>query len=271
MQTISAVIAVKNEAHQIRDCLEHIKWTDEIIIIDNGSTDDTVKICKEYTKKIYQCTGQKFNSIPKLQNYGADKATKDWIIILDADVIVTKKAKEEILIKIQNPKYAAYYLPHKTVAFGKKLKHALFCNILKLYKKNQARLEENSEHPLTKTKGKIGRIKNVLLHYAHPDIETFVRKVNLYTSRDAKKIIENGHGGLLNKKLKKINILDLVLRPLVYASYLYFIKKYYKDGIYGLIISMLMGQYLFLENAKIMELQKKPVINLPSQNIYKKQ
>lgn len=255
MATLSVVIAAKNEAHQIRKCLEHIKWADEIIIIDNGSTDDTVKICKEYTKKVYSHNKQEL--IPYLQNLGIEKATKEWILILDADVIVPEKAKHEILQKIQNPKYTGHYLPHRMVAFGKEMQFALFCNILKLFRNNQTYFNAQSAHCTIKIKGKIGKLTNHLLHYAHPNIETFVRKMNLYTTQDAKKIVENGKGGLLNKKIKKVGIYNLVIEPLLYANYLYFNKKYYKDGLYGLLITVLMCFYLFLERAKILELRNK--------------
>ena len=255
MSTLSIVIAVKNEAHQIRNCLEHVKWADEIIIIDNGSTDDTVKICREYTKRIY--SHNKPALIPYLQNIGINKATKDWIIILDADVIIPEKAKQEILTRIQNTEYVGYYLPHRMVAFGKEMNHALFCNILKLFKNGCGEFDCSSAHCTLRIKGKIGTLRNCLLHYAHPDIETFVKKMNLYTSQDAKKIVENKKGGLLNKRITKVGIYNLLIEPVLYANYLYFKKKYYKDGKYGLIISVLMAFYLFLERAKILEKKKK--------------
>ena len=255
MVTLTVALAVKNEARQIRACLEHIKWADEIIIIDNGSTDDTVKICKEYTKKVYSYS--KPALIPYLQNLGIQKATKDWILILDADVIVPEKAKEEILRRIQNPKYVGYYLPHRMVAFGKEMEYALHCNILKLFRNGQGHFDAKSAHCTLKINGKIGKLHNHLLHHAHPNIETFVRKMNLYTSQDARKIVENGKGGLLNKKIRKVGLYNLLIEPFLYGNYLYFNKKYHKDGKYGLLISALMTFYLFLERAKTLEEQNK--------------
>jgi len=250
---LSIVIPVKNEADKIELCLEHAKWAHEIIIIDNGSTDDTLKICRKYTKKIHQCLGKESDCIPHLQNFGISKATKDWILVLDADVIVPEKAKKEILAKIENNKYVGYYVPHRTVAFNKKLKCALFCDILKLFRRGEARFDENSEHPTLKIRGRIGKLKSYVLHYAHPDIETFVKKTNLYTSRDAKKIVQFGKGGLLNKKIKMSTTYNLLIGPFLYANYLFWKKRYYKDGMHGLIISSLMGFYLFLERAKVWE------------------
>lgn len=255
MTTISVVIAAKNEADKIRTCLDHVTFADEIIIIDNGSADNTVKICRQYTDKIYSY--KKPALIPFLHNLGIQKATKEWTLILDADVIVPKEAGEEILKRIQNPTYVGYYLPHRMVAFGKVMKYALFCNILKLFRNGYGTFDCSNAHCTLKIKGKIGKIKTSLLHYAHPNIETFIRKMNLYTSQDAQKINETGKGGLLNKRLQTVTVYDVLFEPFLYALYLYTVKKYYKDGIYGLILSILNGYYLFVERAKVVELQNR--------------
>ncbi len=257
MSTLSVVIAVKNEADKIQTCLEHATWADEIIIVDNNSTDNTVEICKKYTANIFHCDGGPHNYIPYIQNFGIKKATKEWVLVLDADVIVPEKAKNEILTKIQKSDCVGYYLPHQMVAFGKVLNYALFCNILKLFRRGAGEFDCSSAHCTLNIKGKIGTLHQNLLHYAHPDINTFVRKMNLYTTQDAKKIIEDGKGGLLNKDLKTVKAYALCIEPLAYAGYLYFIKKYYKDGLYGSIFSILMGFYLFLERAKVIELRNR--------------
>lgn len=250
---VSVVIAVKNEEANLKRCLEAVKWADEIVIVNNGSRDNTLKIAKKYTDKIYLF--DKPALIPEIQQFGIDKAAQDWILVLDADVIVTKNAKKEILEKINDKRVDGYYLPHRVVAFGKPMRYALFCNILKLFRKDRGRFDCSSAHCILKIKGNTGVIKNHLLHYAHPDIETFVRKMNLYTSQDAKKIVATGRGGLLNKKIKRVGIYNLVIEPLFYMNYLYFIKRYYKDGRHGLLISLLMGYYLFLERAKVFEIK----------------
>jgi len=255
MGSVSVVIAVKNEADKIQTCLEHVTWADEIIIVDNNSTDNTVEICRKYTKKIFHCGGGKYNYIPFIQNFGIKKATKDWILVLDADVIVPENAKIEILARTQQSDCVGYYVPHRMVAFGKVLEYALFCNILKLFKRGMGEFDCSSAHCTLNLSGKIGTLQNYVLHYAHPSIETFIKKMNLYTSQDAKKVMETGKGGLLNKNLRTIKVYDLLIEPLLYGLYLYGIKKYYKDKLYGLIISVLMSFYLFLERAKVIELR----------------
>ena len=134
MSTISAVIAVKNEADKIEKCLKHIQWADEIIIVDNGSSDGTVEICKKFTQKIYCHNAPAL--IPFLQNIGIRKATKEWIIIVDADVIVPESAKKEIIEKIGLPEYDGFYLKHVTYFLGKPLLSPYFGEheILKLFR-----------------------------------------------------------------------------------------------------------------------------------------
>lgn len=250
-QTITALVALKNEEKNIGRCLESIKWVDEIIIVDNDSTDNTVKIAKKYTNKIFSY--KKKALIPKIQQFGIEKATKDWILVLDADVVVTKEATKEIIKKIQEQRYKGYYVPHKMVAFGKPMKYALFCNILKLFRRGYGKFDAGSAHCKLKIKGRIGTLKHCLLHYAHPDIKTFLKKMNLYTSQDAEEIVKKGKGGLLNKKMKRIGVYNLMIEPFLYMNYLYFRKKYFKDGKFGLIISILMGFYLFIERVKVIE------------------
>ena len=257
-QTISVVMAVKNEAKNIRDCLENIKWADEIIIIDNFSTDKTIEIAKEYTDKIYTCDGGKYGFIPYLQNIGIEKATKDWILILDADVRVPEEAKEEILEKIKNPNYNGYLLTHINYFMGKPLKSNYWIfKVMKLFKNKRGKFVCDCAHSVIKISGQVGEIDYPLLHYAHPDIETFINKINLYSSQDALHIFKEKKGGWLNRPIQKINFYNLFIEPVLLFFYVFLLRKSFRDGMRGFIISVLLMFYLFLERAKVWELKYK--------------
>jgi len=107
MPTISATIITKNEAHDIRGCIESLLWTDEIIILDSGSTDGTQAICQEYAPKV-KLTVTDWPGFSKQKQRALDLATSDWILSIDADEQVTPELQNEILEVIPNSEYAAY-------------------------------------------------------------------------------------------------------------------------------------------------------------------
>ncbi len=254
-QTISVVLAVKNEENIIKNCLDAVSWADEIIIIDNGSTDKTVEICKKYTKKVYPCPQKVL--IPVLQNEGIQKATKDWILILDADVIVSKEAVEEIQKNIQQKDYDGFYLPHKTYIMGKFMESSFWTfPILKLFRRGTAHFEGKSAHEAITFQGKAGYVQNPLLHYSHPTLEIEVKKLNFYSSQDAELVYKKKQGGQLKRNIRKVNLYHLIIQPFSYFLYLFFYRKGYKDGIHGIIVDFIMGFFIFLEAVKVLELEE---------------
>ncbi len=246
MTTISAVIAAKNEEDKIEKCLQHLNWVNEIIIIDNGSTDNTAKLCRKYTQKIYY--HNKPALIPFLQNLGIQKASQEWVIIVDADVIVPTKAKEEILNKINSAKHDGYYLRHVTYFLGKQLSSPYFGehNILKLFKRTKGYFKcEHPHEPITFSGKNIGHINERLLHYAHPSISTFLRKLDKYSTEDAIK----------RARTENYNLFQIFIIPTAAVMYYFFARKGYLDRTRGLIYCCLLGFRLFLERAKIWEIR----------------
>jgi len=249
------VIAVKNEAGNIQDCLETVKWAGEIIIIDNNSTDNTLDLARAYTDKIYSCDGGPYGFVPYLQNAGIEKATGEWILVLDADERVPEETKKEILEKINRSGYDGYMLKHQTHMSGIALKSPYWTfEIMKLFRKEKGVFDCNRTHAPIVISGKIGKINSPLLHLSMPDLQTYIRKINLYSSQDAKYIFEHKRGGLLNRKIKKINFYNLFFEPALLFVYVYVLKGSFKDGRRGLILSAMMMFYLFLERAKVWEL-----------------
>lgn len=251
-QTLSIVIPVKNEEKIIQLCLDAVSWADEIIIIDNGSTDKSVEICKKYTNKIYSCPEIGF--VPLLQNMGIEKASKDWVLIIDADIIVPKQAAEEIQERIQQKGFDCYYLPHKSVIMGKFMEAPFWTfSIMKLFRRGTAYFQGESAHQTMTFQGTVGFIQNPLLHYSHPTLEVQIKKANFYTTQDAKILFEKKTGGILKRKIKKLHPYHLVIQPILYFLYLFFYRKGYKDGVHGLIVDLNMGFYVFLEVVKLLE------------------
>ncbi|TDQ01626.1 glycosyl transferase family 2 [Halanaerobium saccharolyticum] len=120
MQKISAIVITKNEEERISDCLESIKWVDEIVLVDSYSSDRTVETAAKYTDKIYK---REFDNFSNQKNYGLKKTTCDWIINIDADERVSIELKNEILeILEDNMSFDAFEIPIKTYFLGKPMK-----------------------------------------------------------------------------------------------------------------------------------------------------
>ena len=102
---LSAVLLTKNEQSIIRDCLESLKWADEIVVVDDFSQDDTLNICREYTDRIYS---RKLEDFGEQRRFSVEKATGDWVLSLDADEIVTPQLKEEIIEQINRSEYDCF-------------------------------------------------------------------------------------------------------------------------------------------------------------------
>ncbi len=250
-------MATFNEEKNIKDCLESVKWADEMVIVDGTSTDKTVEIAssigrsasgrKRLKTKIIVRENPLMFHINKQKAFEA--ATGDWILYLDADERVDGKLKKEILSAIKKRGFNGFWIPRKNIIFGKWIKHTGWYPDyqLRLFKKDKAHLPCQSVHEQPKLSGKAGRLKNPLIHYNYQTISQFVERLNrLYTEND-KNVFLSGD--------KKIKWQDSISFPLEEFYKRFFKEKGYRDGLHGLVLSLLQAFSSFVTFAKIWEAQ----------------
>lgn len=225
--TLSVVIPTLNEEVDLPNCLHSIKdLADEIIIVDSGSTDQTINIAQKHkTKIIYH----PFKSFSDTRNLGNDIAKGSWILSLEADVSVPPELVNEIKIAVQNPTFDAYYIERLNQIWGKEIMHTDWgpkddCHIW-LYKKDSGKWESDV-HEEYKTSGRVGKLKNRLLHHNYDTISEFIDKTDRYSELAKNK-------GLSSNPLKAL--MDFIKR------YLY--KRGFLDGYHGLFLSYLQATY----------------------------
>lgn len=241
---ISVVIATYNEEKNIKLCLENLKdLAGEIIIVDMFSTDRTVEICKKYTKKIYF---YKKNCIPEEQHmYGIQKATKPWILIIDADEILTDHYKKALNnIDLKNTEYAGFRVCQKKLFLGKSVvnNEEKTPGSIRFFKKG-SHYPSFVPHTPIKIPGKLGEIKEgYFLHNAYPTINQFIKKNNHYSDFEVQSLFEKG---------KRTNLLKILLKPLSAFLGWYFMHKQYGLGARGLIHSMLQANNIFMQEIKL--------------------
>ncbi len=248
---ISAVISAFNEEKKIEDCLNSLKnVVDEIIFIDNSSSDKTVQIAKKYTNLVFVVPNDPV-MLNKNKNFGFTKATGQWIISLDADERVTPELASEIKNIIKNTKYNAFEMPRKNIIFGKWIQHSIWWpdyNV-RLFRKKFGQFPLKHVHEKLAVDGNIGRLTNPLIHYNYDSISQFIKKLdNTYTESETENFIASG---------KNINWYDAIRWPLSDFIKTFFFEKGYKDGFHGLVLSELQAFYSLIFFAKVWERKEK--------------
>lgn len=190
---LSIVIITKNEAHNIQKCLESVCWADEIVVMDSGSTDDTLSIAKQYTSLVFSRTDWKGYGIQKQR--ALEKASGDWVLNLDADEFVSEELKQDIQCLMKENKADAYRIPIQMNFYGQPLKYS--CSPkrhIRLFKRKGAHFSDDIVHEkiLLPTTFKIDQIKTPILHRSFTDVSHALEKLNRYSSYSAK-IKLNGH------------------------------------------------------------------------------
>ena len=227
---ISALVVVRNEERNIERCLTSLKFCDEIILVDQESTDKTVDIAKEYTSKIYK---NKASGYPEPSRAFAEKKCRgEWIFNIDADEEITPELEKEILRSIKSDKFDAYRI-HRNFFFIKKiLKHIGSDDYaLRLHKKGSLIYTPDLHNGVFPRENiKIGKMKNSLNHYSTVSAEQHLEKIDRYAKALAK-----------NKKYRSFprKYFGIFYTPIGYFLYYYIYYKGFLDGKEGLHFSIL--------------------------------
>ncbi len=244
-KTISAVLVVKNEEKHIEECLKRIVWVDEIIILDNGSTDKTLMKARKYTQKIIIDTSP-FNDF--LYNKAIKKAYGEWIFLIDADERVTDGLREEIINIVSKPnqKMKGYYIPFKHFFLGKWLRYGGWypSYLLRLIKREHAIVSSPIHEMFTLKKGEAWYLHNHILHYGDLSLEQRVNKINIYSTLEAKELVT---------KRRAVNIFTLLFLGVFRCFKSYILRFGFLDGVPGLIRAILLFYTTFLAYAKYYE------------------
>ena len=234
MNKLSAVIITKNEGKRISTCIKSLlKFVDEIIVVDDKSSDRTVEICKKLgAKVIINESGENFD---KQRNIGIEGTSCEWILQMDADEIVPSETAVKIKETIENPSdYVAFELRRKNFFFGYPLRYGGAYNWgVKLFKKGKA-YYIGSVHETLKIEGKIGRIDAEIYHFPFFSIKDILNKMNFYTEIETELFVKN----IERISFKEIKY-RLTWKSLKLFWKLYIKKKGYKDGMYGLAWSII--------------------------------
>jgi len=242
---LSVIIITKNEQDNIEDCLESVKWADEIIVVDSGSTDKTEEICRKYTNKFYVKDWPGFG----IQKQRAlDLATHEWVLSIDADERVTSELRNEIIsVFNSNLNTDGYLIPRLSNYLGKDIRHAGWYPdyTLRLVRRQKSHFTKDIVHEKMVVDGTIQKLTNHFLHYPYKDIEHHFQKLNDYSTLSANKMHREG---------RKVSWILIVLKTLLAFIRSYILKLGILDGWPGLAVSVSTSLSVYMKYVKLKEL-----------------
>lgn len=243
---LSVVVITKNEQENIRGCLETVRWADEIIVVDAESSDETVSHARDYTPHIFVRPWPGFG--PQ-KNFGMEKVAGDWILLIDADERVPPELREEILRMAQEspPEVTAYRIPRRNYFYGKWVRWggAYPDYQIRLLRKGAGRYNDVAVHENLLITGSVGTLHQPLDHWTERTIADHFKKFDLYTTLASEERA---------KTRKTVWWGDFVFNPLATFFKMYMAKQGFREGIHGLILSVLASYYTFAKYTKLWEM-----------------
>ena len=245
---LSVVVITKNEGGRLADCLKSVDWADEVIVVDDKSTDDTVAVAKAHGAKVFE---RAMDIEGKHRNYAYGLAGHDWVFSLDADERVTPELRQEIIETLKNnPSCNGYAVPRRNLMGNVWVKHGgMYPSAqLRLFKKNEFKYDEQAEvHPQAYMKDPRGTLKSDILHYTYRDFTDAIAKMDRQTDLEARKWFREN---------RKVGTFSIIRKTVDRFWRAYISKKGYKDGVIGLFLAVNSGMYQFLSYAKHWELKR---------------
>ncbi|MFO6423883.1 glycosyltransferase family 2 protein [Motilimonas sp. KMU-193] len=249
--SLSVILITKNEADRVERCLQSVApIADEIIVLDSGSTDDTVAICQRYTDKV---TITDWPGFGKQKQRALDKATGDWVLSIDADEALDETMQQSIatLLSQQSIACTSYRLPWGVTIYGKTLKYGRSARaVLRLFQREGARYTLDEVHEtVIPAEGKKGKLNGLLLHYTQRDYGHGLEKTAKYAWLGAQKY---------NRKGKKARPFPMIFIGGLWTFILiYFIRRGFLDGSIGFIVAMSYAQANYNKHMGLWLLQHK--------------
>ncbi len=243
MPKLSVTIIAKDEAAQIADALTSVAWADERIVVDGGSTDDTVAVARPLATRVEQ---RDWDGYGRQKNFAASLASHDWILSLDADERVSPALAKEIRHTLASPTCVAYRMPRVTWYLGQWIRSTDWYpdHALRLYDRRRATWGDELVHESLRVDGAIGLLDGELEHRPYADISDHVQRIDRYTTLAAAQMFRNG---------RRARPWHLAGHPIAAFLRNYLARGGIRQGTTGLVVSLLNATYVLLKFAKLYE------------------
>lgn len=237
---ISAIVLARNSEDSIARTLKSLTWCDEIIVIDDFSTDKTVEIAKKHKAQVF--TMHLEDDFSAQRNFGLTKVAGEWALFIDSDEIVPKKLADEIQKSLEID-CVGFYISRQDYLFGKKIQYGETnkVRLLRLAKKGYGKWERPI-HEIWKVSGLVGELSEPIEHFPHPNVAQFISEINRYSSLNA---------AYLHTKNVHVSLWQIIGYPTAkfFVDYIWY--QGFRDGTPGAVIAIIMSMHSFLTRAKL--------------------
>ena len=245
---LTVTVITRNEAANIGAALESVAWADEIVVVDSGSTDDTVAIARRHAARV---DIREWPGYGAQKNYAAELASNDWILSLDADERVSLDLAAEIRgVLDAGPSEAGFRIPRVTFYLGRWIRSTDWYPDyqLRLYDRRRARWTLRQVHESVGIDGPRGQLRHEIQHYAYRNVSHHLATIDRYTSLAAEQSFAEG---------KRTSVLAAAVHPPFAFLRNYILRGGIADGAPGFLISALNAYYVFLKVLKLWERQRR--------------
>lgn len=258
---LSIIVIAKNEQNRIETCLKSCEFGDELIVIDNGSTDQTVEIGKKAGARVVNFESDDF---AKTRNRGMEEAKGDWVLYVDSDERVLKPLQDEIRELVAGTGYSAIALSRINIILGQSVNYGPYKNdwVIRLFRKSDFQTWVGKVHEYGKFKGELGYSKNSLLHLTHRDLDHFVLKSLDWSNIDAKLRLGANHPKMTKWRFIRILITESWAQLIV--------RRGLFGGTVGFIDSVLQIFSFFMTYVRLWQMQQEKPLDQVYQDIDKK-
>jgi len=241
---VSVIVITKNESSNIEECLRSASFSDDIVVVDAESSDDTVAKATALGARVIV---KPWEGYAAAKQFALEQTNHDWVLWLDADERVMPELAREIpAVVAAAPVHAAFTVARRAYFLGRWIRHSGWYpgRVARLFDKRHARFNDAAVHEGLEIDGSIGALRHDLLHFTDPNIYHYLSKFNRYTT-----LATDG----LEKKGKRFSITDLLIRPWWLFVRMYILRRGFMDGMQGLLLAMLSSAYVFTKYAKLWE------------------
>src|SRR6059036_778682 len=243
---LSVIVPTLNEEATLRDCLESVRFADEILVVDSFSIDATVDIAREFGARVLQ---HEYVYSARQKNWAIPQAKHEWILLVDSDERVTPGLREEILALLASgPRHDGYWILRDNHFLGRRMKRCGWGTdrVIRLFRRDVARYRDREVHAEIDLPGTLPVLEHPLEHHTFRSFGQYWRKLQIYSEWGAAQLYKEG---------KRAGAFEVFGRPVTRFLKMYVLRLGFLEGLHGLVLSMLGAFTVYLKYARLWEMR----------------